>query len=580
MKKIKYLLLILCLFLISPLNAQGYTVTFSNLFANNGGNEATEEDNKILVNKTFAGENNKTKYICKYSYTVNASATIDLEIYDMDDNEILNNNALIINKPITAGTSVGIYINEKHSTSYLISNLTVTKEVKITTTENVTTGVTCTYTDPDDPTDCPAYTKNDSSLDTNKTAKSHCPNPNPNNENCTVNTGGIYNTKSITTINTILNEIDSGEYYDRCKNDAITTAQDAAADFVGSGSFQTKFTNSNDVSEETITIPEPSETITSDFSGRYPRDTQTINYIYGMKSVCLNPKTANVTYNDANCDDKILVADDTVRGKKHWHYFIPLNSTSDEKIRIAFSKETRIEPDLCSKIMTQLNKDNKKYTDLIVPYNEPWRFVGSIETDKETLKTENGNGCKQVSIIEIPVKQEFYYEEETENDVGTKNSIIQGNKFYFRRIDIEKPFNYKITDPNSLWYDWYNANYDSENIYSMNKVKPNISASFNKVLYYTQNNNIKDIRRYNSMMKYYDWTEMKSNGESCLISDQNGGTNCDSNTAQGLSIAKRNFNSGDDGTPYKLGHGPESTICTVGDKEVAYIGTKECPNAG
>ena len=81
-------------------------------------------------------------------------------------------------------------------------------------------------------------------------------------------------------------------------------------------------------------------------------------------------------------------------------------------------------------------------------------------------------------------------------------------------------------------------------------------------------------------MKYYDWTEMKKNGESCLISDQNGGTNCDSNTAQGLSIAKRNFNSGDDGTPYKLGHGPESTICTEGDKEVAYIGAKECENAG
>lgn len=572
MKKIKYLLLILLLILIEPLRAYGFSYNIS--FLDLSGDDHSEEsgDGKTHENISLGKDpkDSKISYNCSYAYALVGSQSMEINMYDINNRKLDDDVSLSLIAPVQAGTSIGMYIVESKTIGYTISE----SDIKVTKTvekENKTEEKICTYAGGPE---CKSQT-----VDKN----SSCPGMViMGNTNC-YNTGNsIKTTINGTTPETY--EIKSGEYVDKCRSKAINAAAAAANNYKGN-SYKTALTNSNDIKnaekDEINNIVTTYVGGKSTFNTSKLSDSITINYSYNMSKVCINVKTAKITYKTTTQEcsaDEVLISDDKIGGKNHWHYFIPLNSKSDDIIEIEFSKATdeTISAKKCKKIIDNY-KNNKKYLDVIAPLSNQ-KYNGNSANDK--LITENAGGCRLVSIIKIPVKQAFYYEEELTKDDGTKQLTLQGNKFYFRRIDIQKPFNYKITDPNSLWYDWYNANYDSENEYSMNKVKPNISASFNKVLYYTQNNNIRDIRKYNSIMKYYDWTEMKKNGESCLISDQNGGTNCDSNTAQGLSIAKRNFNSGDDGTPYKLGHGPESIICTEGDKEVAYIGAKECKNAG
>ena len=570
MKKIKYLVLILLLMLINPLKtyADEFSVSFAHLSDEKNNNQSQEPgDGKISGSASLGNDpNNKNiTYNCSYKYAISAETFLKFNIYDINNNSLIDK-SLTLNNAVQAGTSVGIYINESKKIGYNIDE----NDIKISLTQIIPEkteyiGYKCEYS-------CETVTGWNS-----------CPYIHPSNITCTLNNSEKQYKKTPSSTKTTSLTKSHAKYAD-CKSKAISAAVAAANNLKGS-SYKTKLTNSNDISnsdkDEINNIVTMYTGGKSAFNKNNLSDSITINYSYKMAKVCLNVKTAKITYRTKTeecTNDEIIISDDTVSGKTHWHYFIPLNSKSNTQIEIEFSKASndKLSKKTCKSIIDKY-KTNKEYLDIIVPLSDN-KYSGNTSNDK--LITDNAGGCKQVSIIKIPVKQAFYYEEELTKDDGTKQLTLQGNKFYFRRIDIQKPFNYKITDPNSLWYDWYNANYDSENEYSMNKVKPNISASFNKVLYYTQNNNIRDIRKYNSIMKYYDWTEMKKNGESCLISDQNGGTNCDSNTAQGLSIAKRNFNSGDDGTPYKLGHGPESIICTEGDKEVAYIGAKECKNAG
>ncbi|MBQ9854237.1 MAG: hypothetical protein IJO57_04310 [Bacilli bacterium] len=556
MKK-KLIILLLFLTLVYPLQASAeafeatYTDTSDDENNSNGPNKPPTTD----VAGFALGSYNGASYSCSYSYSANASTTLKIDIYNDKNESLSSKDSLQINEKIKAGTSIGIYANENKTVSYEVSNIKYLKSYK--TYKRI-----CVYSDNR------GYTETKTKTTSTTVA---C--------ESSIYVAGkgtifrIYDSGRRSETNTIsVNEAEvPSNYITKCKENAIKTAQNAAKALAGS-SYGIRMNDSNDINAPLINTPDKGKEEVQFPSGALSAS-KTINYTYEMNNVCLDVKTARITYNKECGNNQIKVSNDNKNGKNHWHYFIPLNTpTSTDKIVIEFYKNSPISEKKCKNVI----KDNKNtYRELIAPKDNSIKYTGNVANDEIIIKTENG--CKLISTITIPVIQEFYAEQK---NAETKNVTLQGNKFYFRRIDIQKPFNYKITDPNSLWYEWYNANYDSENEYSMNKVKPNISASFNKVLYYTQNNNIRDIRKYNSIMKYYDWTEMKKNGESCLISDQNGGTNCDSNTAQGLSIAQRNFNSGDDGTPYKLGHGPESTICTVGDKEVAYIGAKECENAG
>lgn len=557
MKKIKYLVLILLLILIFPLKTNALNVYFPTL---SDGDGSSEGDGKISGNSDLGEDAEGNIYKCNFKYKLNGGIGFGIELYDIHNNRLDNDISITLNKAVPAGTSVGLYIAESKTIGYTISESDiVATQIEIKPEEKTFTGYLCKY-------NCGTVKMNACPFTYTKETGEVCVQRGVPEAQYKIEKGS---TNTIT--------LDSSHSkYEECKGDAIAAAQSAAGNLRGS-SFKTELTNSNDIKDEVKeVINNVDESGRSSFNSNSLSDSITLKYSYNMSKVCLNVKTSKVSYKTESQEcskDEILIANDTIGGKTHWHYFVPLNSKSTDEIVIELSKKVaeKLDVKTCNNAI-EIYKKNKEYLDVIVPLGNN-KYTGDPHNDKKI--TKSANGCRQVSIIRIPVIQEFYAEQKKQSG----EVEFKGKKLYFRRINIENPFNYKLEDQNSLWYDWYNENYDSSNKYVKNNGTPNIKKSFDSWSYRSIVIDAKDVKTkeiYERNTRYYSWTDMLNNGTSCLIKYANGGRNqeCQSSGGTIPVVAERNTNLKE---PYKLGQGPGVKVCNVNGVETAYIGDdKEC----
>lgn len=307
-----------------------------------------------------------------------------------------------------------------------------------------------------------------------------------------------------------------GQFESSIKQKAIRETHSAALNMIGAPLAKIKYSTNNDYPEDltktkylTITsasVGDKKDVWTSASSGYVRKD-----YEYNQKQVCINAKTADVTYGRECNSEELKVNNEQVYDKylnktvTYWHYFIPLNtkSNSNYSLEIIENENSLLSVEECLNAMEIKNN----YQEYIVPANDNNTFIGDykkysnkeLSADYKTLKTSNG--CNLSMKINFPISQEFYNE--------TAEYKFKGFNFYYKPIDINNPFPNGI-DNTSAWYNW------SKN----NKKKPDLTKSYDEVTYIAQISNVKSIRDYTKNNSYTSWDNMYINGTSSFVEKQ------------------------------------------------------------
>ena len=267
-----------------------------------------------------------------------------------------------------------------------------------------------------------------------------------------------------------------------------------------------------------------------------------IDYDFMEEKVCINAKTSEVTYGRECNENEIKVAngkvydEDLGREVTYWHYFIPLNTKSDDDfwLEVIKNEQNTFDKEECISVIKD-KPDSYEY--YITPLGENQTFKGDYDEVVEKSKshdikllnkTKDGEAACSLSIrVNLPISQEFY--NETTNKEGIKK--FKGFNFYYKPININNPFPNGLSNT-SLWKEWYDT------VKSGQIATPNISKSFNEVTYIATNINAAKVRDYTKNNPYTSWKNISLGGRSSFIENEN--------------IVTRN----EGVTFYKLGCGP------------------------
>lgn len=274
------------------------------------------------------------------------------------------------------------------------------------------------------------------------------------------------------------------------------------------------------------------------YEGAYAKDFQ-----YIQQNVCINVKTADVTYGRSCNEDEMKLENIEKGDRTYWKYFIPLNAKSSENfwLQVIANNTNSFDENMCLSIM----ETRTNYQNYIAPIsNQATMFDGKYleyldrptrDNRKDYDLVVSGGGCLMSATIYFPIIQKFY------NELDDKETF-KGFNFYYKPIDINNPFpNNNASNPlptYSLWYDWTQ---------SANK-KPDLTKSYDKVTYVANTSgNESTIRAYNIEHPYTSWENMNINGKSQFIQSNS-------------SIIQR---TNDVGNIYKLGCGAKNTLTDV-----------------
>ena len=507
-------------------------------------------------------DDGNSRYVCKYKVAYGANVSVNISAIDMDGNEIIDNNGNVSEYTLS-GTWVGLDVKEHSQASWNVKEVKrYKKKIKYTckytggckSWESVTTTTTkagCdqkggTWTPPevvDKPNSGQAqfqsyeasYTK-DQKSNAKQMAKV-----------------SLYGTCTYTGKCKEYNELTSTytkEYNEEFKcpdkegytitqtqedkededNSDLSTCQTKIGDSVRKKALSllnntnntVNYINTNDYKNFTIgTIP-VNETAPI-CSGNYQKGNCQKDYDHRPSKVCIDIKTGLIYYGN-DCKSKHLIIDDiNARGRQYWHYFVPLNARSDSMFYVEISQKNsnKLNIGFCENAMEKYSN----YYQLIKPlyatqYDGSYNQSGTNSRDYKLLTKEKG--CRTSIKILFDLKQKFYNESGNDKD-------LNGYKFYFRQVDIAKPFN---TAPNSssLWYKWYQNN----------KTKANFNDTFKGVSYRAVIKNPQAIRDYADSFNdpYTSWKNISADGKSTFINTY---------------VERRNV-----GKIYKLGCGPEN----------------------
>lgn len=537
------------------------------------------------------GTSNDITYTCKYNYNVSSSKIITIDGYDLDDNEIMKYSLNISqDNRVLAGTSIGLNIYETKTVGWEVTKVEVTE-----TKAKKTAIYKCTYKTitsglpkPGLPeimlplsitSSAKVQTIANTCLKTEKTTTSSttCPDAA---SYCKLVSGPTFSyyrddgeTSKKSTNQTKIEE---------CRKIAASTAI-AAANGSTYASYEIEMSDSNDINgTEAITITNDDANNTREceggtcsfsYSAGMTKDSKTIKFYYRKARACINVKTAKVTYKTGNdkCDTAVEkeISNTTIGSNTHWHYFIPLNAKSTDKIEVNMLKAYggELTTAECLYVM-QHNPINAStpdststtYVDLIKPIANGENFDGDYkcydcdpDNPDEWNKDQSAdyaevqaNGCYLTSKIKIPVNQKFYNEVSNTDDNGKTTVRFNGFNFYYKPIDITDstaPFPNGLPTT-SLWQDWYN---------SQNK-NPDLTKSFSKVTYIAGDIDASEVRNYNENNSYLDWSNMNVDGTSKYIDNEG--------------VIQRNNGI----SVYKLGCGPanENEYLANGNKNLLY----------
>lgn len=416
-------------------------------------------------------------YTCNYRYSIDVTTNITLNTYNQK-NELTNQTSITPTEKTLSGTAIGIEIFERKTIGWRVSDVKVTKTKETGTTYDCKS--TGTYPDPECRgrlfgkvvPDCPyvhLYKWGVTSCGPGYTV---------------IDTHGGKSEETLT----------SGEYYDDCKGKAEDAVKKIAANSMVP-SYVVKLQNSNDMNATGTIDVYPNSCGLSD------SNPSTCTYVYSVNKTCMNAKTGNVRYITNNSDkclsDELEVANDS----NHWHYFVPVTAKDDDIFFLSVStagKDSKQSANACKYVINNYSN----YKELIIDSSEK-QFTGEKSVDLSIASS----GCYLSTVMNIPVTQKFYNLEKTSNK-------INGYGFFYRQIDITKPFN---TEPssNSLWYEWYNDKKSKNK--NNEKYVPNFINSFDNESYTVSVINAKSIRDYNKSYFYTSWENMKLNGKSTFV---------------------------------------------------------------
>lgn len=570
--KRKYVIPILLTTIFAGIN-QVNAYTFGVNYADTGSHSTSKPREDTVINETVKNGIDIETHTCTYNYSISVSKNITINGYDIEDNEIMKDSLLVRPEDrILAGTSLGLNVYETKNISWQVTKAEATKVInrpykvyfckyKSKTTPQQITPVN--------------YIPNQNNS-TPQAIASSCSSHNGNQrsyyydsqrcltyEGCEVSSAGYVGISS--TYYVVSSGADDTAHKKKCEETALRAAIEAAnKKFYAS--YQLKMTDSNDINGKdvvTITNQDANKTKscgTSSCEFKYDGNqkikttyTKNVKFYYNKNKVCINVKTAQVTYRNISCekDEK-----EVLNKANHWHYFVPLNAKSDSNITINLlpagnSGDLSVSEckyvmdnnpvilDNNSNIINNKSGNRPSYLDLIIPKEDGKNFAGNynikykisgqvIKNESSSDYSEIKNGCRLTSQVKIQINQKFY--NETKKNTSGKNILtLKGFNFYYKPIDINNPFPNGI-DANGLWAEW---NKKTNN-------NPDISKSYEEVTYYTTNIDANKIRDYTKKDPYTSWKNMGIDGKSSFIDNENVITR----------NVKNNF--------YKLGCGPSN----------------------
>ena len=458
------------------------------------------------------GSEDGYEYICSYKYKIKIRDYTTLNIYDKENSEI-NTSSLSPTVNVLAGTSVGVYIHETKTISWEEPQVTVKK------TPPPTYYCGGTYTGKEQ--NCTVDKNcNDGILNRGNLLNFITP------RKSLYRIGGecivCIGIKKCSDFGLSVCDSKPGCSKKKVEGDATTTTDDPwfstckeAADEAAKksakrnmgASYSLILQNANDIKSSTglVTISG-----TGGCSGENPIN---CSYNYEPSKVCMNPKTANVTYktgSGASCgSDDFTIPNDG--SPSHWHYFVPLNAKSTDTFVLTLGANGNSANKTVNQCTTFIDLYDD-YRDWMVRKNGAILTGDSKGDDKNTVKADGG--CKAASNVRIGVDQKFYHEE------GNKTKIIEGYELFYRPIDISNPF------PNGLSSDSYwkglisGTKIQTTNASGVTK-KYDLRDSFKEITYSIYNIPANDIRRYNRNNYYTSWQGMSNDGTSRFVSSYN-----------------------------------------------------------
>lgn len=561
------IIIITAILLSIPINTI-YAYTFNVEFADTGssssssgkpgenGSSGNQEPkySKELSSKTSEenGYKYKETYTCKYNYNISSTNKVTINGYNMQNKKIIENSLKISDKnKIVAGTSIGLEIYEVKKISYRVSDIEVVyTKVKTEKKETKCQAYTCNYS-------CTAkgsspYTVQKSvsagyacSKGNQKSTMHSCVNT-TSSPTCSSYKIGWVDTNETITKRTYTSE--SNNYVKDCLKHAVKVAKEKANATGTSATYSIKVPESNNINKTSITTIQGNGTSEEKFNVNENKEqksgTRKVEYEYSTNP-CMNVITSEVRYvsNIDSCKsekNEILIANDNINGKSHWHYFVPLNTKSKDKegnnntVNIALTKNQKnniLDFKQCIYVLENkyVEKDSNKtdYTDLIKLGNGEsleGDYICKLKNGKKKCdkKLESTNDysklkkhkCYLTSVIKIPITQQFYKEKETTKNNKTTITFT-GFKFYYRSVNINDPFPNGIKNTTSAWYEWYKKYKNNDK-----KLSPNIEQSYKKVSYQALSINTSRVRKYNENNIYSNWNGMTKDGKSSFITKE------------------------------------------------------------
>ena len=442
------------------------------------------------------------EYTCTYYYKVYDNTAIEAFAYSKDGKELSES---AVDEKILAGTSIGLYVSEKHTRGY---NIHVDFDYK-----NVGSSggyFTCTY-EKEKTITLGGYTYSTGTFDFCTTTRlceysgclvssTRCP-------------GYTLVSKNDRSKACADNSVDrSAEKKEECYSRAIKTLKSKINGFSKeSGIKNISFPNSNDVNgkDEVVSLVPLGNVATSckltlpSGSGWSDKsDSCSYSNNLGIKNVCINAKTGEVKYNNnAECSgDYMKVSESNLNGKKLFSYFLPLNLKSDDSFALSFDidDDGTYNGKSYSWCVDRINNYNNYDLDiLLIDKNGKFkRFSGNNRRNDKLMLDNCKNKSSECCTFGFLINHEnkFY-------DVSSGS--INGFNFYYRPIDIDNPFPNGVSNENSLWYDYYHG------------LDTDYSIKFGDNTYTSTSRLIENVD--NIADNYFDWHSISLNGKSNRI---------------------------------------------------------------
>lgn len=538
-KKIIIITLSLFFFKNTCYASSGFSVNYGN-----EGEAGTPSNEPPSGTISLPTNEENTEYQCYYEYNISRANAVTIYGYNQKNDEIINDD-IKPEMPIPSGTSIGLNITERVGIKWGIDKITL-KKVKTTPGFTKWECQVCRIIN-----DCYALQVSYKATPVYEVIDPGC----RSHTRCTTGLYDEWKNSTCRRVNysstTETTTIPVGDpMYNQCREEAANAVKKTVESYLGpsykinlrDGNDGKLLNNNNENDVISITkknsnggqciLPDPQQ------QSYYLSGKQEIqcDYTYLINNVCMDKITSKVTYRgETKCkNNEITVPNETIGNVTHWHYFIPLDTTTNTdngfSISMVYSSQSgKKEKIFCEKLINY----NSNYYEFIkdasyhpLPTNKA-DAIKIVKGENQTYEGTLESGCYLGTDISIPVVQQFYGEEKKSGYTSLK-----GYGMYFRQIDINNPFPSGID--NSLY--WYG--------FDVTKLK----TSFDKPTYVAiiNNNAVNKIKDFNNKYSYTDWIGNTS-------SDANGGMN-----ANGKSnfVRKSGIITTKQSSFYKLGCGP------------------------